>query len=61
MRVSKHSGFLDIRGLSTDTKPTQSVDISGQSSSTFVGVGDTFLEADTGKMFIFDGQAWKEL
>ena len=41
----------DIRGLSTDTKPT-----------TYPN-GSTFVEMDTGKVFIFDAEneEWKEL
>ena len=41
----------DIRGLSTDTKPTSYPN------------GSTFLEMDTGKVFIFNAQnsTWVEL
>ena len=41
----------DIRGLSTDTKPTNYPN------------GSTFVEMDTGKVFIFDteNEEWKEL
>ena len=43
----------DLRGLSTDEKPTNS----------FVGNGSTFIEIDTGKVFIFDAEhkLWKEI
>jgi len=39
----------DFRGLSTDTKPTE-----------HVGNGSTFIEEDTGEVFIFDeaNQTW---
>lgn len=42
----------DLRGLSTDEKPTEKV-----------GNGSTFLEMDTGKVFIFDkeNEEWREL
>jgi len=48
---------FDLRGLSTDTpKPTEWNGIG-------IGNGSTFLEIDTGKLFIFDaeGQSWVEL
>lgn len=43
----------DFRGLSTDTKPT---DLS-------VGNGSTFIEIDTGKIFLYDaaGSIWYEV
>ena len=42
----------DLRGLSTDEKPTE-----------HIGNGSTFLEMDTGKVFIFDAdnKEWHEL
>ena len=41
----------EYRGLSTDSKPTDAVN------------GSTFLEMDTGKVFIYDKQnaQWREL
>ena len=41
----------EYRGLSTDSKPTDAVN------------GSTFLEMDTGKVFIYDEQnaQWREL
>ena len=41
----------EFRGLSTDEKPVENV-----------GNGSVFIEIDTGKVFIFDGQnkVWKE-
>ena len=47
---------LEIRGLSTDTKPTEinSVDIPN---------GTVFIEINTGKMFLFDleNTQWEEV
>ena len=41
--VSNIGNVYDLRGLSTDQKPLENV-----------GNGSTFLEIDTGKVFIFD-------
>lgn len=43
----------DLRGLSTDEKPT----------SKYVGNGSTFIEMDTGKVFMYDAEhkIWKEI
>ena len=48
--------ILELRGLSTDTKPTS---ISGNE----VGNGSIFIEIDTGTIFMFDGDSstWKEV
>ena len=45
-------GDVEYRGLSTDTKPTADV-INGSS----------FIEIDTGKVFLFDaaGETWNEI
>ena len=45
---------FDLRGLSTDTKPT---DVK------YIGNGSTFIEIDTGKVFLFDAEhkIWKEM
>ena len=45
-------GSLDFRGLSTDSKPTEDVPN-----------GSTFLEMDTGKVYVYNeaGGAWLEL
>ena len=45
----------ELRGLSTDTKPTE---VAGKE----VGNGSIFIEIDTGKIFFFDGEneIWKE-
>ena len=47
---------LDLRGLSTDTKPTQ---IKGAT----IENGSTFIEIDTGKIFFYDldHQQWNEV
>ena len=45
-------GSLDLRGLSTDTKPTENIPN-----------GSTFIEINTGKVYIFNeaGAAWVEM
>lgn len=50
-------GFIEIRGLSTDVKPTTKID-----SITSVENGAAFLEMDTGKVFFFNGatKTWSE-
>ena len=46
-----YTNAVEYRGLSTDSKPTDAVN------------GSTFLEMDTGKVFIYDKQnaQWREL
>ena len=43
---------VELRGLSTDTKPTEGIEN-----------GSIFIEIDTGKFFMYDGenQQWKEI
>ncbi len=43
---SKHVDAMEIRGLSTDTKPT-----------TDVYVGTMFLEIDTGDVYVYEGSS----
>lgn len=47
---------IELRGLSTDTKPTE---IEGNDLNN----GSIFIEIDTGKIFFFDGESktWKEV
>lgn len=47
---------LEFRGLSTDTKPTKYGDKD-------VNNGATFIEMDTGKIYLFDleNKQWKEI
>ena len=40
----------EYRGLSTDTKPTETAE-----------VNSLFLELDTGKFYYFDGTTWNEV
>jgi hypothetical protein len=40
----------EYRGLSTDTKPTETAEINS-----------LFLELDTGKFYYFDGTSWNEV
>lgn len=48
---SKKDNAVELRGLSTDTKPTD------------VGNGSIFIEIDTGKILMFDetNKQWKEI
>lgn len=41
---------LDLKGLSTDTKPTEGV-----------AVNSLFLEVDTGKFYFYTGQQWQAM
>lgn len=47
---------VELRGLSTDTKPTQ---IKGSP----IGNGSVFIEIDTGKIYMYDltNQEWNEV
>lgn len=47
--------FAELRGLSTDTKPTQ---VDGKQ----IGNGSAFIEIDTQKIYFFDeaSKTWKE-
>lgn len=49
----KQPNDMELKGLSTDVKPTT---INGNR----VGVNSLFLELDTLKVYYFDGQTWKE-
>ena len=46
----------ELRGLSTDTKPTKL-------SDAYIDNGTMFIEIDTGKLFLFDldSNSWKEI
>lgn len=47
---------VELRGLSTDAKPTE---INGKT----IDNGSTFIEMDTGKIFFYDleNEEWKEV
>lgn len=48
--------IMELRGLSTDEKPTEI-------SNTIIDNGSTFIEIDTGKVFLYDleNEEWKEI
>ena len=48
--------LVELRGLSTDNKPTAIDDLK-------IANGSTFIEIDTGKIFIYDleNELWKEV
>ena len=49
--VANQGNVYDLRGLSTDEKPTEKI-----------GNGSTFIEIDTSKIFFFDAESneWVE-
>ena len=50
----KHPNDMELKGLSTDVKPTV---VDGNP----VGINSLFVELDTSKIFYFDGEIWKEV
>lgn len=48
--------LVELRGLSTDEKPTEM-------SDKVIQNGSTFIEIDTGKIFMYDleNEQWKEM
>lgn len=46
---------FELKGLSTDTKPT------GEVNGKKVGVNSLFLELDTGDVYYFTGSAWTKI
>ena len=48
--------ICELRGLSTDTKPTKM-------GERFIDNGSAFIEIDTGKIFFYDldSKTWKEV
>ena len=48
--------LVELRGLSTDTKPTTI-------GADKIDNGSTYIEIDTGKVYLFDleGEEWKEI
>lgn len=48
--------MVELRGLSTDTKPIKI-------GNTLIGNGSQFIEINTGKIFLYDlaSQTWKEI
>ena len=53
---SKKGKTVEMRGLSTDTKPTTM-------GRDYIGNGSVYIEIDTGKIFMYDEQSkeWKEI
>ena len=53
---SKKGMIVELRGLSTDTKPTKL-------GNNDIENGSVFIEIDTGSIYMFDGQSktWKEI
>lgn len=48
--------FVELRGLSTDEKPTE---LNGKA----IENGSTYIEIDTGKIYLYDleNEEWKEI
>lgn len=61
MKAVRNDGFTEIRGLSTETKPTTVIAIADTSNSAVITIGDTFLEVDTGDLYVYDGTEWAVL
>lgn len=57
MNEGKEYSVLELRGLSTDEKPTELNDKQA------VDNGSVFIEIDTGKLFFYDldSETWKEV
>lgn len=55
-RTEGETKEIELRGLSTDTKPTELDEKS-------IANGTTFIEIDTGKIYLFDleNEEWKEM
>ena len=48
-KLSRDSSYVELEGVSTDTKPTEDI-----------GVNSKFYELDTGDFYYFDGSAWNK-
>ena len=48
-KLSRDSSYVELEGVSTDTKPTEGI-----------GVNSKFYELDTGDFYYFDGSAWNK-
>ena len=48
-RSARNTAYVELEGLSTDTKPTEGI-----------GVNSKFYELDTGDFYYFDGSAWQK-
>lgn len=57
LKGEKTASIVELRGLSTDTKPTTI------SEDEVIENGSIFIEIDTGKVYLFDleNQEWKEV
>ena len=49
-----------FRGLSTDTKPAETVVTHDGVTTTVITQGAEFIELDTGRRFFWDSEAWQE-
>ena len=49
-QINNRFGIADYKGLSTDTKPTETV-----------GLNALFLELDTGDFYYFNGTQWEKV
>lgn len=49
-KLSRDTNYVELEGLSTDTKPT-----------TGIGVNSKFYELDTGDTYYFNGSAWAKV
>lgn len=48
-RLVRDTSYVELEGVSTDTKPTENI-----------GINSKFYELDTGDMYYFDGTTWQK-
>ena len=49
-KLSRDSSYVELEGVSTDTKPTEGI-----------GVNSKFYELNTGDTYYFDGETWSKV
>lgn len=49
-KLSRGTDYVELEGLSTDSKPTENI-----------GVNSKFYELDTGDTYYFTGEAWAKV
>ena len=63
MKAVYKDAFIEIRGLSSETKPTGNVtanlpDYRAGTVTRPIEIGDIYFEIDTGNAYFFDGITW---
>ena len=49
-KLSRATNYVELEGLSTDTKPTENI-----------GINSKFYELDTNDTYYFDGTTWSKV